>query len=102
LAAGWTVYGLGLGRLRLPLPAAVVAGQFPLVLGVWAADGSALLIGWALLATAAGGVLPAVRARGLAVRITAWTAAGSSWGAGLLIGVGQSLRANGASDAAGP
>ncbi|NEE28041.1 hypothetical protein G3M53_21580, partial [Streptomyces sp. SID7982] len=59
-------------------------------------------IGWALLATAAGGVLPAVRARGLAVRITAWTAAGSSWGAGLLIGVGQSLRANGASDAAGP
>ncbi|MGX1836193.1 SCO7613 C-terminal domain-containing membrane protein [Streptomyces diastaticus] len=102
LAAGWTVYGLGLGRLRLPLPAAVVAGQFPLVLGVWAADGSALLIGWALLATAAGGVLPAVRARGLAVRITAWTGAGSSWGAGLLIGVGQSLRANGASDAAGP
>ena len=69
LAAGWTVYGLGLGRLRLPLPAAVVAGQFPLVLGVWAAGGSALVIGWALLVTAAGSVVLAARVPGLAVRI---------------------------------
>ncbi|MGF0166839.1 hypothetical protein OH717_31320 [Streptomyces albidoflavus] len=102
LAAGWTAYGVGVGRLRLPLPAAVVAGQFPLVLGAWAAGGSALVIGWALLVTAAGSVVVALRGPGLAVRATAWPGAGATWAGGLLIGVGNSVSASGPLDAAGP
>ncbi|MGW4898977.1 SCO7613 C-terminal domain-containing membrane protein [Streptomyces albidoflavus] len=102
LAAGWTAYGVGVGRLRLPLPAAVVAGQFPLVLGAWAAGGSALVIGWALLVTAAGSVVVAVRVPGLAVRATAWSGAGVTWAGGLLIGLGESVSASGPLDAAAP
>ncbi|MDV9193270.1 hypothetical protein R6L23_34530, partial [Streptomyces sp. SR27] len=34
LAGAWTAYGSALSRLRIPLPAAVVAGQLPLPLGV--------------------------------------------------------------------
>ncbi|HWU12221.1 MAG TPA: hypothetical protein VN520_38745, partial [Streptomyces sp.] len=41
LVAVWTLYGLLLGRLRTPLPAAVVAGQLPLVFTAWAAGASA-------------------------------------------------------------
>ncbi|MFD9056628.1 MULTISPECIES: SCO7613 C-terminal domain-containing membrane protein [Streptomyces] len=102
LAAGWTAYGAGVGRLRLPLPAAVVAGQFPLVLGAWAAGGSVLVIGWALLVTAAASVVVAVRGPGLAVRATAWSGAGATWAGGLLIGLGESVSAGGPFDAAGP
>ncbi|MFI8282867.1 SCO7613 C-terminal domain-containing membrane protein [Streptomyces albidoflavus] len=102
LAAGWTAYGVGVGRLRLPLPAAVVAGQFPLVLGAWAAGGSALVIGWALLVTAAGSVVVAARVPGLAVRATAWSGAGFTWAGGLLIGLGESVSASGPLDAAAP
>ncbi|MCM3820516.1 SCO7613 C-terminal domain-containing membrane protein [Streptomyces sp. DR3-1] len=102
LAAGWAAYGVGVGRLRLPLPAAVVAGQFPLVLGAWAAGGSALVIGWALLVTAAGSVVVAVRVPGLAVRATAWSGAGVTWAGGLLIGLGESVSASGPLDAAAP
>ncbi|MFJ3743654.1 SCO7613 C-terminal domain-containing membrane protein [Streptomyces albidoflavus] len=102
LAAGWAAYGVGVGRLRLPLPAAVVAGQFPLVLGAWAAGGSALVIGWALLVTAAGSVVVAARVPGLAVRATAWSGAGVTWAGGLLIGLGESVSASGPLDAAAP
>ncbi|MFD4302578.1 SCO7613 C-terminal domain-containing membrane protein [Streptomyces albidoflavus] len=102
LAAGWAAYGVGVGRLRLPLPAAVVAGQFPLVLGAWAAGGSALVIGWALLVTAAGGVVVAARVPVLAVRATAWSGAGVTWAGGLLIGLGESVSASGPLDAAAP
>ncbi|NUW11033.1 hypothetical protein G6W47_29580 [Streptomyces sp. CAI-21] len=102
LAAGWTAYGVGVGRLRLPLPAAVVAGQFPLVLGAWAAGGSALVIGWALLVTAAGSVVVAARVPVLAVRATAWSGAGVAWAGGLLIGLGESVSASGPLDAAAP
>ncbi|MFF3521462.1 SCO7613 C-terminal domain-containing membrane protein [Streptomyces albidoflavus] len=102
LAAGWAAYGVGVGRLRLPLPAAVVAGQFPLVLGAWAAGGSALVIGWALLVTAAGSVVVAARVPVLAVRATAWSGAGVTWAGGLLIGLGESVSASGPLDAAAP
>ncbi|MEE1726835.1 SCO7613 C-terminal domain-containing membrane protein [Streptomyces albidoflavus] len=102
LAAGWAAYGVGVRRLRLPLPAAVVAGQFPLVLGAWAAGGSALVIGWALLVTAAGSVVVAARVPGLAVRATAWSGAGVTWAGGLLIGLGESVSASGPLDAAAP
>ncbi|MET7553921.1 hypothetical protein ABZS72_06900 [Streptomyces albidoflavus] len=102
LAAGWAAYGVGVGRLRLPLPAAVVAGQFPLVLGAWAAGGSVLVIGWALLVTAAGSVVVAARVPGLAVRATAWSGAGVTWAGGLLIGLGESVSASGPLDAAAP
>ncbi|WPR54151.1 hypothetical protein SJI45_27210 [Streptomyces sp. S399] len=81
LAAGWTVYGLGLGRLRLPLRPR------------WWRDSSR----WCSVSgrptgprcSSAGRCWrrrpgrPAGGARArLAVRITAWTAAGSSWGPG--------------------
>ncbi|MFD4985499.1 hypothetical protein [Streptomyces sp. NPDC058374] len=102
LAAVWTAYGLGLGRLRLPLPAAVVAGQFPLVLWAWSAGASPLGFGWALLATAAAGVLAGVGGRGLEVRAVAWLGAAVAGAAGLLIGLGASLAADGPLDAAGP
>ncbi|MGW8385464.1 SCO7613 C-terminal domain-containing membrane protein [Streptomyces albidoflavus] len=102
LAAGWAAYGVGVGRLRLPLPAAVVAGQFPLVLGAWAAGSSALVIGWALLVTAAGSVVVAARVPVLAVRATAWSGAGVTWAGGLLIGLGESVSASGPLDAAAP
>ncbi|MFF8698734.1 SCO7613 C-terminal domain-containing membrane protein [Streptomyces albidoflavus] len=102
LAAGWAAYGVGVGRLRLPLPAAVVAGQFPLVLGAWAAGGSSLVIGWALLVTAAGSVVVAARGPVLAVRATAWSGAGVTWAGGLLIGLGESVSASGPLDAAAP
>lgn len=102
LAAGWAAYGVGVGRLRLPLPAAVVAGQFPLVLGAWATGGSALVIGWALLVTAAGSVVVAARVPVLAVRATAWSGAGVTWAGGLLIGLGESVSASGPLDAAAP
>ncbi|NEA10901.1 hypothetical protein G3I27_22440, partial [Streptomyces sp. SID10692] len=37
LAALWTAYGLTLGKLRMPLPAAVVLAQWPLLFWAWAA-----------------------------------------------------------------
>ncbi|WP_307128002.1 SCO7613 C-terminal domain-containing membrane protein [Streptomyces sp. B1I3] len=102
LAAVWTAYGLGLGRLRLPLPAAVVAGQLPLVLGAWAAGASAPVFGWALLVTAAADVAVALRGRGLAVRITACAGATATGLTALLLGLEQSLSAQGPSAAVGP
>ncbi|MFD4695568.1 SCO7613 C-terminal domain-containing membrane protein [Streptomyces sp. NPDC058463] len=102
LTALWTAYGLALGRLRLPLPAAVVAGQLPLVLGAWAAGAQAAVFGWALLVTAAADVAVALWGRGLAVRITAGVGAASTGLIAMLIGLGQSVSADGPLAAAGP
>ncbi|MER5872019.1 hypothetical protein [Streptomyces sp. NPDC002044] len=68
LAALWAGYGSALARggppgLRLPVPAAVLAAQLPLPLAVLAADGGPVAVGWALLATAAADVAPALWAR---------------------------------------
>ncbi|MFD9545335.1 SCO7613 C-terminal domain-containing membrane protein [Streptomyces sp. NPDC060022] len=102
LTALWTAYGLALGRLRLPLPAAVVAGQLPLVLAAWAAGAQAAVFGWALLVTAAADVAVVLWGRGLAVRITAGVGAASTGLIAMLIGLGQSVSADGPLAAAGP
>lgn len=102
LAAVWTLYGLLLGRLRVPLPAAVVAGQLPLVLTAWAAGASATGFGWALLVTAAADVAVVSWGRGLPVRVTAAVGAGVTGLFALLIGLGLSVSAGGALAAVGP
>ncbi|MFF9062209.1 SCO7613 C-terminal domain-containing membrane protein [Streptomyces sp. NPDC014882] len=88
LAGLWAAYGRGLGALRLPLPAALVAAQFPLVLWAVAAGADPHAVGTALLVTAGldtvlALVLPAgAVAAGGAVRVTA-TACGyglGGWG----------------------
>ncbi|MFJ6699675.1 SCO7613 C-terminal domain-containing membrane protein [Streptomyces sp. NPDC091272] len=53
LALLWTVYGLLVPGLRVPLPAALSAAQLPLVLLASVNSSTALPVGWALLATAA-------------------------------------------------
>ncbi|WP_023590370.1 SCO7613 C-terminal domain-containing membrane protein [Streptomyces thermolilacinus] len=92
LAALWTGYGLAFPRLRAPLPAAVVLGQFPLVLAVVAFGGDARTAAWALLATGAGDALLALRTRSASVRATAWSAAGATAGYALLTAFEASLR----------
>ncbi|KOG55785.1 hypothetical protein ADK75_09260 [Streptomyces virginiae] len=96
LAAGWAGYGSGLRKLRIPLPAAVLAAQFPLPLAALAVQPGPLQLGWALLATA---VLDAVLA--LRVRWAAVVAAVAASGA-LLIGVAQSWSAGSAAAAVAP
>ncbi|WP_432104392.1 SCO7613 C-terminal domain-containing membrane protein [Streptomyces sp. bgisy091] len=98
----WVLYGLVLGRLRTPLPAAVVAGQLPLVFTAWAAGASATGFGWALLVTAAADVLAARWGRGPGVRVTACVVA---WLTGLIsmaLGLGLSVSADGPLAAAAP
>ncbi|MFJ8666773.1 SCO7613 C-terminal domain-containing membrane protein [Streptomyces sp. NPDC093600] len=86
LAGAWTAYGSALGRLRIPLPVAVVAAQLPLPLGVLAAGGGPLALAWAALATAAADLVPALRAKPVAVRITAGAGGGVLGGWALLTG----------------
>ncbi|MEU5169583.1 SCO7613 C-terminal domain-containing membrane protein [Streptomyces mutomycini] len=102
LAAVWTVYGLLLGRLRTPLPAAVVAAQLPLVFAAWASGASATGFGWALMVTAAADVAVASWCRGLAVRVTACAGAVVTGLASLALGLGLSVSADGVSGAVGP
>lgn len=102
LMALWTADGLAMGQLRLPLPAAVVAGQLPLVLWAWAAGAPEAVFGWALLVTAAADVAVALRGRGLAVRVTAAVGASSAAPVALLIGLGRSVSADGPLAAVGP
>ncbi|MFG2982442.1 SCO7613 C-terminal domain-containing membrane protein [Streptomyces sp. NPDC048258] len=87
LAAVWAGYGLALPKLRIALPAAVLAAQFPLPLAALAAQGGPVEIGWALLATAALDAALALRARAAAVP-------GALLGAGaLLTGAAESWSA---------
>lgn len=102
LAAVWTLYGLLLGPLRTPLPAAVVAGQLPLVFTVWAAGASATGFGWALLVTAAADVAVALWGRGTGVRVTACVGASLTLLLSLALGLGLSVSAAGVPGALGP
>ncbi|MEU9998924.1 hypothetical protein [Streptomyces sp. NPDC050848] len=86
LAGAWTAYGASLGRLRIPLPVAVVTAQLPLPLGVLAADGGALTLGWAALATAVADLAVVLWVKPAAVRGTAAVAAGVLGGWALLTG----------------
>ncbi|MEF9881838.1 SCO7613 C-terminal domain-containing membrane protein [Streptomyces sp. P9-A4] len=91
LAGAWTAYGSALSRLRIPLPAAVVAGQLPLPLGVLAAGGGPTAFAWAALVTAAADGAVVLWTRPAAVRITAATGATALGGWALLTGGWLSL-----------
>ncbi|MFB7265341.1 SCO7613 C-terminal domain-containing membrane protein [Streptomyces nojiriensis] len=96
LAAAWAGYGSGLRKLRIPLPAAVLAAQFALPLAALAARPGPQALGWALLATAALDAALALRVRSAAVP-AAVTGAGA-----LLIGAAQSWSAGSAAQALAP
>ncbi|MFL1904379.1 SCO7613 C-terminal domain-containing membrane protein [Streptomyces tauricus] len=81
LAALWTAYGRVLGDLRLPLPAAVVAAQLPLLLWAVAAGTGDHTITAALLVTAA---LDAAVALTTPVRPVRIVAAVGAYGTGAL------------------
>lgn len=102
LAVLWAAYGLLLGRLRLPLPLAVVSAQPPLVLWAWAAQADALVFAVALLATAALDCAIAVWFKGVAVRVTACAGLWVTGGAGLLTALVRSLSAGGPAGAVVP
>ncbi|MER5965507.1 hypothetical protein [Streptomyces sp. NPDC002057] len=93
LAGAWAAYGSALSRLRMPLPAAVVAGQLPLPLGVLAAGGGPTAFAWAALVTAAADGALALWTRPASVRITAATGATVLGGWALLTGGWLSLTA---------
>ncbi|MFF6910087.1 SCO7613 C-terminal domain-containing membrane protein [Streptomyces sp. NPDC012389] len=95
LAALWTAYGLALGKLHLPLPAAVFFVQWPLLLGAWAVGAPAIVVGWALLVTAALDGAIALWGKGLGVRVTAGIGLAVMGSAALLTGLGESLTADG-------
>lgn len=95
LAALWTAYGLAHGKLRLPLPAAVVLAQWPLLFWAWAASAPALVVGWALLATAVLDGAIALRGKGAGVRVTACVGGAVVGFAALMVGLGESLMASG-------
>lgn len=69
LAGLWAVYGRLLGELRLPLPAALVSAQFPLLLWAFSIGAGPRLFAAALLATAAADTLVALRTSLRPVRI---------------------------------
>ncbi|MFD6532391.1 SCO7613 C-terminal domain-containing membrane protein [Streptomyces sp. NPDC060184] len=95
LAALWAGYGLTPGRPVLPVPAAVVAGQLPLVLGCVAVGAPALAFGWALLVTAVLDGVLAVRAVRSGVRITAAVCLAVTGSGALLLALVRSLMAGG-------
>ncbi|WP_128976439.1 SCO7613 C-terminal domain-containing membrane protein [Streptomyces roseicoloratus] len=87
LAGLWAAYGSALGRLALPLPAAVVAAQLPLPLGVLAAGGGVVPFAWAALATAVLDLVAVLGAGALPVRVTAGAGAAVLGGWALLTGL---------------
>ncbi|MFD9970074.1 SCO7613 C-terminal domain-containing membrane protein [Streptomyces sp. NPDC059011] len=102
LAAVWAAYGRAVGRLRLPLPAAVVAGQLPLPLWALSTGGGAEVTAWAALATAGTDVVIALAARREAVRALAVTGAVTTGGWSLLTGLWLSLSAGSPAASAEP
>ncbi|UZI32445.1 SCO7613 C-terminal domain-containing membrane protein [Streptomyces sp. VB1] len=102
LAALWTAYGLALGTLRLPLPAAVVLAQWPLLFWAWAAGAPALVAGWALLATAVLDGAIALWGKGAGVRVTACVGGSAMGFSALMVGLALSTTASGPLGAAAP
>ncbi|MEU0115236.1 hypothetical protein ABZ137_16290 [Streptomyces bobili] len=100
LAALWAAYGRGLGALRLPLPAGLVAAQLPLILWADAAGADPYGVATAMLVTAG---LDAVLAFGVAagaVRVTVTAGAYGLGGWGVLTAGWLSWTATGPSAAA--
>ncbi|WP_329153372.1 hypothetical protein OHA63_05235 [Streptomyces anulatus] len=102
LAVVWTAYGLALGKLRLPLPAAVVLAQWPLLFWAWAAGAPALVVGWALLATAVLDGVIALWGKGPGVRVTACVGGSAMGFSALMVGLALSTTASGPLGAAAP
>ncbi|MET9762886.1 hypothetical protein ABZ016_28240 [Streptomyces sp. NPDC006372] len=102
LAAGWSAYGLlpATAVLRLPLPCALSAGQFPLLLWALAGDAGPYVITAALLVTAGLDAAVALRVTNASVRITALVAAYAVGGGGALAAGWLSLAADGPGAAA--
>ncbi|MEV7115567.1 SCO7613 C-terminal domain-containing membrane protein [Streptomyces anulatus] len=102
LAVLWTAYGLALRKLRLPLPAAVVLAQWPLLFWAWAAGAPALVVGWALLATAVLDGVIALWGKGPGVRVTACVGGSAMGFSALMVGLALSTTASGPLGAAAP
>ncbi|MFJ2436795.1 SCO7613 C-terminal domain-containing membrane protein [Streptomyces anulatus] len=102
LAVLWTAYGLALGKLRLPLPAAVVLAQWPLLFWAWAAGAPALVVGWALLATAVLDGVIALWGKGPGVRVTACVGGSAMGFSALMVGLALSTTASGPLGAVAP
>lgn len=102
LAVLWAAYGLALGKLRLPLPMAVVSVQFTLVLWTWAVGAQASVLAGALLLTAALDSAIALLGKGVAVRATAAVGGCLSGAAGLLVALALSVSAGTAAAAVTP
>ncbi|MFJ3577907.1 SCO7613 C-terminal domain-containing membrane protein [Streptomyces rubiginosohelvolus] len=102
LAALWTAYGLTLGKLHLPLPAAVVLAQWPLLFGAWAAGAPALVVGWALLATAVLDGAIALWGKGTGARVTACVGGSVMAFSALMVGLTLSVTASGPLGALAP
>ncbi|MEU9106435.1 hypothetical protein AB0D54_19200 [Streptomyces xanthophaeus] len=104
-AVMWAGYGLGLARrlpaLRIPVPAAVLAAQWPLPLAALAAQAGPLGLGWALLATAALDAALALRARALPAAVV-WVPAAVLGSGALLIGAVRSWSAGSVAAALAP
>jgi hypothetical protein len=102
LAAGWAAYGTlpRVRELRLPLPAALAAGQLPLLLWAVAAGAGPSVIAGALLVTAAGDTAVALRWAVPAVRVTATAGAFGAGGCGALAAGWLSWSASGPGAAA--
>ncbi|MGW6720837.1 SCO7613 C-terminal domain-containing membrane protein [Streptomyces sp. NPDC054995] len=102
LAALWTAYGLALGKLHLPLPAAVVLAQWPLLFWAWAAGSPALVVGWALLATAVLDGAIALWGRGTGTRVLACVGGSVTGFSALLVGLTLSTTSSGPLGAVAP
>ncbi|MEV5855038.1 SCO7613 C-terminal domain-containing membrane protein [Streptomyces anulatus] len=102
LAVLWAAYGLALGKLRLPLPAAVVLAQWPLLFWAWAAGAPTLVVGWALLATAVLDGVIALWGKGPGVRVTACVGGSAMGFSALMVGLALSTTASGPLGAAAP
>ncbi|CAM5229592.1 SCO7613 C-terminal domain-containing membrane protein [Streptomyces coeruleorubidus] len=102
LAVIWSAYGLlpATAALRLPLPCALVAAQFPLLLWALSADAGPYVISAALLVTAGLDTVAALRVRTGSVRITAMVGAYSTGALGVLTAGWLSLAADTPSAAA--
>ncbi|MGR4855014.1 SCO7613 C-terminal domain-containing membrane protein [Streptomyces sp. LARHCF252] len=102
LAVIWSAYGLlpATAALRLPLPSALAAAQFPLLLWALAADAGPYVITAALLVTAGLDVVAALRVTAGSVRVTAVVGAYGMGGWGVLAAGWLSLTADGPGAAA--
>ncbi|MGK5694030.1 SCO7613 C-terminal domain-containing membrane protein [Streptomyces sp. URMC 128] len=102
LAGVWSAYGLlpATAALRLPLPCALAAAQFPLLLWALSAGADPYAISAALLVTAGLDSLAAVRVPAVSVRICAVVGAYGTGGSGVVAAGWLSVTADGPGAAA--